>query len=237
MAQEIGILSGTRDDLGGVEVAIANVYERPERPGAPSGLLILAGESRIIAVGDELQLGGRRFRLDAIRPHRTGAFTFVFTEVVAAPPAGGSRRPYADHRVPAVGAERLARILRDLTPAFLAALDPARPCPALTGWHLDSRESWTEEWNREQLGPSKHHDHQARFADGEGSRIEARIRHDVIRWNPQEVHRVELSGSWLRGAAALSLFARAEGMTRFGALSTSGFTEAMLAELRAALAA
>ena len=37
MAQEIGILSGTRDDLGGVEVAIANVYERPERPGAPSG--------------------------------------------------------------------------------------------------------------------------------------------------------------------------------------------------------
>lgn len=245
MADTIDILSGTRDELGTVEVAIANVYERPERPGGLSGLLILGEDDRrVIAAGDEIGLAGGVFRLEAIRPHRSGGHLFVFLPLPPAVAPAAPRRALADlrpafasHAIPAVSPGRLARLLRDFTPLLLAGLGETPPTPE--GWEKESRESWSTQWNGERLGPSTHLLRQARFAAGP-RRVEASVRHEIIRWSERSVARSDVTGFWRLDETTLSLFAHSSGREEsegpVESVSSDDLSATALERLRAAIA-
>lgn len=244
MADTTEILSGTRDELGSVAVGLANVYERPERPGRLSGLLLPDGEEpQIVAEGDEIALAGQRFRLESIRQHRTGAYLFVFRRLQDAaaprksPSLSEARISLQSHAIPAVAPHRLAGSLRDVTPYLLSTLG-AKP-PELLDWRVESRESWSTQWNGERLGPSTHRDHHARFA-GDGRRVEAGVRHEIIRWSEWQVARSDVSGFWRLDDATLSLFAHCDGRGEdeglVESLSSDALPAAALERIRAGLA-
>lgn len=193
------ILSGTRDELGGVDIAIVNVYERPERPGVQSGKLITPDGEQFIAVGDEVALGGARFRLEAIAPHASGAYTFRFTAIPA--PAA----PEASTPITPIAPATLARCLRERSAAVLDLL--GLNVTSTLAWTLVSRDSYNTEWNGEQIGPITHMEWTAALPDAS----EAWVGLDLIRYNPDDLYRAEVSAYWKVGDRSVHLFGRAEG--------------------------
>ncbi|MGE0502987.1 MAG: hypothetical protein AB7I79_20165 [Rhizobiaceae bacterium] len=110
--------------------------------------------------------------------------------------------------VPPITAASLAKLLRESTPAILAALS-GEPPGGTPRWRFESRDEITKEWNGGEVGPSTHA--VWTFEAGAAS-AEATVRLDTIRWSPDEVYRMEVSGHWRTAGRGVSLFARGEGL-------------------------
>lgn len=209
MPQTITILSGTRDELGGVELGIANVYERKERPGTLSAQLVLPDGEILIAPGDELSLGGSAFRLDAITPHTTGGHDFTFTRIAPEPEPPKTRESVA-HPIPVVSPDDLYRRLHTISDEILRLLAPDKDLPPISGWTKTSTEETFTEWNGARSGPSTHYRAVASFKGEVDEGTEATLRLDLIRYDPNEIYRHEISGSWSVDGQRLHIFLRAE---------------------------
>ncbi len=209
MSQErISIQSGTRDELGGVDVAIANVYERKKRAGVLSGILVLPEEERIIAPGDVVDLGGKRFRLEIIEKNVRGTFEFVFVELGAG--AEDRSEKILPVEISPLGARALADLLMAVSENILAGLGFAG---TILRWEEASRDDVMRDWRGNETGPSTKYSFIAQF-DGSGGadeRLEARVRLEYIRWSPQELSSTEVSGFWRWGEKTAHVFASARG--------------------------
>lgn len=210
MNQETIILSGTRDELGGVEVGIVNVYRRAEKPEVLSAQLVLPEGEQLIGVGDVIALGGQRIRLTAITPHCTGAYNFHFTLMTAKPPTSFPRSTVRP--IPTVAVSDFIKHLRMITPQILQRLAADSTTFEIADWEETSNDSTSTEWNGMQIGPSTHRRAQARFTDTKSEmNVEASIQHDIIRYDPSEIYRQEVSGWWKVGDRSAHMFVRSEG--------------------------
>lgn len=227
MDAEIIILSGTRDELGGVEIGIVNVYRRPERPGGLSAQLVLPEREQVIGVGDLIDLGGQQFRLSAIVPHRTGAYKFHFRQE-APEPSTPERRSTA-RAIPPISVTQLIRHLRQVSPQILGALATDGAVFEIANWSENSKDSMTTEWNGMQSGPSTHRTFGAHLTGGHADASEASIQHDILRYDPSEIYRQEVSGWWKLGNRHVHIFVRCEGLAEATELWSSDLPEPIFA--------
>jgi len=210
MPNVITIQSGTRDELAGVDVGLANVYERPERPGELSILLVLPDRDLVMAVGDEITLAGRIFRLEAISPKGTG-YQAHFLERLTDPVVDPTPTK-AVLAIPPVTPHRLVDLLKAQSAAILDVLADGAQVPPISAWRSESRQSVHREWNGGEIGPNSHFHHVALFDDVGEAPVEARISREDIRYDPNEIYRREVSAFWRAGDATAHIFLRAEGM-------------------------
>ncbi len=228
MSKRISILSGTRDELGGVELGIVNVYARDEKPGGLSGQLVLEGGDQIIGIGDKLRLGGKKFRLLEIEAHRTGAHVFHFEDMAEVPvsdPAKSSASP-----IPPVSAAALESHLKKITPDILGLLGGGRF--EITAWKTSSTDSMTTEWNGMQSGPSTHVMQVAVFSSEAHDATECTLRRDTIRYDPHEIYRQEVSAFWRVADKSAHVFARGEGEQPISEIWASDLPGPVLALIR-----
>ena len=212
-SETITILSATRSELAGVTVGVGNIFERRERPGGWSCQLVLPDWTLIMAVGDDVDIAGSRFRLVAFEEGKTGrAAVFERFE----DPPRRSLSALVDGRMEIVylpeplSASPLAKRLRELSPRILAALGPA--APVQLAWQSSSRDEIHREWNGGTVGPSTMTQWKARADDIEPGPVEANVSLDIVRWSPDEVYRTEIAAHWRSGAVSMSLSGRAEGL-------------------------
>lgn len=231
MVTIITIRSGTRDELGGVEVGLVNIYERAERPGRLSVELVLEDGGIILAAGDEVTLGGRMFRLLELVGDR-GAYLVRFETVEPVP----SPLP-AMHglEIPSVSAEHLRGILRGLSPAIMQHLAGERDAPELLGWTHESKQATHKEWNGGDIGPNSSHLDRAQFASGSGITVEANIVLEEIRFDPAEIYRREVSAFWRVNDAKAHIFLRAEGEAKLDCIVGDRLDPQILALIRGAI--
>ena len=233
MSGPITIRTGTRDELGGIEIGLVNVFERVERPGRLSVQLVLPDRDVILAVGDDVAVGGRAYRLVVLTPAR-GAYEVTFEEV---PPAPASIPQEAGNlAIPPVGAGELRALLRQLTPAILDHLAGGEAVPSLRDWTSETTQTTHTEWNGGLIGPNTHHIDRAQFAVVGEVGVEASITLDEIRYEPSEIYRREVSAYWRYGEAHAHIFLRAEGEARLDHITGVMLDPAILALIRGALA-
>lgn len=217
------ILSGTRDELGGVDIGIANVYERDERPGVLSLLLVTPDGQHILAAGDSINLGGRRFTLRSLELQSGGAYRCGFEEIAGtlaeAPATPSTTIPLSPQQPSA-----LVATLRVRSERLLAAL--GWPAGSPVDWEHSARDTYHREWNGEETGPITNLAWTARLAGAE-----ARIGLDLVRYNPDQLYRADINGFWKAGERHASLFARADGDADLTEAIASGDIEAITAIL------
>jgi hypothetical protein len=235
MPESITIRTGTRDELGGVEIGFVNVYERAERPGELSVQLVLSDRNVIVAVGDEIALGGFRFRLLALTPDR-GAYA-VRLERVEPEPEPAPVPPAAPRlAIPPVSAAELRKALHLATPAILRHLASGGSVPQVMDWQRETSQTTHTEWNGGEIGPNTSQHDQAVFGAGGDEFIEARITVEALRYDPSEIYRREVSAFWRFGAATAHIFLRAEGEDRFDHITGDRLDPVILALIRDATA-
>lgn len=228
------IVVGTRDELAGEAVGAANVWERDGHDGL-SVALVFDARNVVVSVGEMFMAGGVEHRLVAIRPHpATDGYELVIEAEDPAPPAQAERPP-AEY-VPWVEIRRqsghaIAETLRTITPAVLAALG-AGPL-AVDAWERTSHDSYTHSWPGEQLGPSTETRHVAVLSPP--TRAEASVTTNTIRWSPDDVTFVEVSGSWVVGEDRVWCWGRGEKTAPLDQISLRG-PDAATALVAAALA-
>jgi hypothetical protein len=201
---DVSILSGTRSELGGVDVGLANVFERPARPGVLTCLLALPDRDVVLGEGDVVEVGGASYRLVGFEPHRTGTHAAIFRPEPAAPtPAvSATAQPVILHSAP------LASALRAATDEILAALGGATP--AAVGWNHDSQSVMHREWNGAEFGPTVTERWTAAFDASDSKRVEASVTLEDIRYTPEFPWRVDVSGYWRVGDERASLLVRSD---------------------------
>lgn len=173
--------TGIPDELDGLDIVFANAFEREEKPGGLSVLLLHAETQTLLAPGDEFALGGRRYRLDAIEAHGSGYRVAVTRLDAPPPPSPTPRRESKEFGIPPIGAHDLGALLRALSPAVLARLAGGAGDPPALEWTRDARETMNTEWNGERIGPITTSQHAARFPGGE-----AAVTVEDIRYAPEE---------------------------------------------------
>jgi hypothetical protein len=204
MAEEtVTILSGTRSELGGVEVGVANVFERPERAAGLSCLLLFAGKQMVLAPGDDVELGTVRARLLRFEDDRAG-ISAVFS-LLPDDRARLREEPLrSEFSFSPLAAFELAERLRRATPGILRAL--GSPAASLD-WTSASTDRYDREWNGGEIGPST----QTRSVAQCPANCEASVTVDVIRWSPQDVQKTELYAHWRFDSVSAGLFSGSEG--------------------------
>lgn len=216
------------DEIDGQTVAFANAFERDERPGEVTVLLIADGRRVVLGVGDQFDLGATRLRVVAIAPQDGGYVVDVEQiDEVAPPPA----RPdlLAVELAPITIAE-LTTLVQGLTPVILAAL--GAPQAIVTAWASETQSTMHREWNGGEIGPVTTCRHVARLAGADGV---ADVTVTEIRRAPDTVEAEELSAFWRTPRQRAQVFARAEGATMVGRLQGTQESETIMALIAAAV--
>lgn len=233
MPESITIRTGTRDELAGVEIGFVNVYERAERPGELSVQLVLPDRNVIVAVGDDIVLGGSRFRLLALTPDR-GAYAVRLEPVEPEPVPVPPEPPRL--AIPPVSAAELRKALHVATPAILSHLAGGVSVPQVTDWQRESRQTMHTEWNGGEIGPNTSQRDHALFEAGTAEAIQATITLEELRYNPSEIYRREVSAFWRFGAATAHIFLRAEGEAQVDHITGDTLDPVILALISDAIA-
>jgi hypothetical protein len=232
MTEPVTIRTGTRDELNGVDVGFVNVFERDERPGVTSVMLVLPDRQVVLTAGDAFEVDGAAFRLEAIE-QVSGAYAVKLLSLSAP-----SVRPPIETNLPLapVAAHALRALLKQLTPAILGVLARGGPVPALVQWIADSSQSFHTEWTGAQLGPNSTSRDSAAFDPSVGVQVEATITIEEIRYSPDELYRREVSAFWRLDDVNAHVFLRAEGEAKFDHITGADLDPAILALIRQAIA-
>ena len=183
------IRTGIPDEIGGHWVAFANVFERPERPGQLSVILVTADETRtILAAGDAFSVGGMALTLQAIEAQGE-AYVVVLQR--AEPQVAASSLPKSvPYALPAIPAGQLVRLLVAATPEILERLGD-RQVPL--DWEANRTSTFNREWTGAEIGPITTVRLVARFVAGA---VTAEVVETDIRYEADALHSREVSGFW-----------------------------------------
>lgn len=186
---ELRIRTGIPDEIGGHWVAFANVFERDERPGQLSVILVTADETRtILAPGDAFAVGGIELTLQAIEAKGEGHV--VVLEPVEPQVAASSLPQPVQYALPPIPAGQLVDLLVSATPDILEKLGE-RQVPL--DWEANSTSTFNREWTGAEIGPITTVRQVARFAAGA---VTAEVVETDIRYEPEALHSREVSGFW-----------------------------------------
>ncbi|MCB9992478.1 MAG: hypothetical protein H6873_02350 [Hyphomicrobiaceae bacterium] len=173
--------------------------------------MILPDKEMVLAAGDEFEVGGKTYRLDAIKPKPNGLFTIR----VAGP--AERRADVDDAAMPprielssAATALQFRTVLSEISTDVLAGLAGGAP-PPIIGWIKSQSSSVSKDWTGEEWGPSHDHRWVAQFADDDVRRfgaLEVSLGLEDIRYSPNEEWRYEVSGYWRVGERSAHAGAR-----------------------------
>lgn len=223
---ELRIRTGIPDEIGGHWVAFANVFERPERPGQLSVILVTADETRtILAAGDAFSVGGMALTLQAIEAQGE-AYVVVLQR--AEPQVAASSLPKSvPYALPAIPAGQLVRQLVAATAEFLERLGD-RQVPL--DWVASRTSTFNREWTGAEIGPITTVRQVAQFAAGA---VTAEVVDTDIRHDPELLYRREISAFWQSANGRTHIFCRADGnepMTTLYAAPEAAEVVALLVE-------
>lgn len=258
------IQTGTMDEIAGVPVGSGNAWVRDGWDGRMSVLLSVAGDDRIVGQGDIVIIGDRQCTLERIEAiEGRGSYHLHFriepidggseseTDSTAdsraerrpAGDGGGPRRVISALSPPLALGRGEARSLRAATADVLALLTVPVELIAESAWVREDREHWVE-IDRVPCGPNTDVGWSwttpmaaDRRADGSGAPgARAEVTWSTVRWNPDEIERVSISGHWSDGTRSVHAHLDGFGGGPAGQLTVSGPPELIAAATRVVVA-
>jgi hypothetical protein len=205
MTVQLRLRTSIPDEIDGQSVVFANAFERAERPGQLSVLLLHADRQVLLAVGDVFEIGSSRLRLAAIEP-QGGSFAVLIDRVEPDLPRPLKLPEPAEFAIEPIHAGDLATLLKSLTPSILAQL--GAPTVTASGWTTETRSTMHTEWNGGEIGPVVTTRQIAQLPIPD---LEAEITVTDICYAPDSIDRQELAAYWRAGAQRAHIFLRAEG--------------------------
>lgn len=197
--------TGIPDEIGDQSFVFANAFEREERPGRLSVLLLHDNRQVLLAAGDVFEVGSSRLRLTAIEP-QDGSFAVLIDRVEPELLPPRKLPEPAEVAIEPICAGDLATLLKSLTPSILTHL--GSPAVAVPNWTTETRSSMHTEWNGGEIGPVISN---RKVAQLPGADLEAEITVTDICYAPDIIDRQELAAYWRAGALGAHIFLRAEG--------------------------